>query len=99
MIHVRLMVWLMAVVTLAANRSNSTHPELTNNIAPAPDNDMAHVEWFGFVGIDAGIDDPSDSDNTTNYLNEVAAFCNLAHLAPFTPTEDVSERIDAMTAM
>jgi hypothetical protein len=38
------------------------------------------LEWFGFVGVVCGVDDPHDTSSETNYLDEVKEFSNLAHV-------------------
>ncbi len=53
---------------------------------------------FGFVIVDAGHDDPHDAATTTNYIDEVAPFCDLADIAVFSPGEVIGPRIDAMNA-
>jgi hypothetical protein len=57
-----------------------------------------HLRWFGFLGIDCGIDDPWDPAPVTNYLDEVADFSNLGELCATDPSEDLAPRLDAFAA-
>ncbi|MDP2921706.1 MAG: S8 family serine peptidase, partial [Candidatus Omnitrophota bacterium] len=39
----------------------------------------SHLKYFGFYHVDSYIDDPYDSVNKTNYIDEVKSFTNIAH--------------------
>lgn len=54
------------------------------------------LRWFGYTAVDAGWDDPHDQLAKTCYLDEVAAFTNLAHLAVHGPDEAVERRLADM---
>lgn len=41
------------------------------------------LEWFGFVGVSCQVDDPNDDVGPSDYLDETAAFTNLAHVCAF----------------
>ncbi len=64
-----------------------------------PPVEVPHIRYFGFAMVDAGFDDPLDSEYKTNYLDEVAKFCNTAQLAAFDPAEDITARLDAAAAV
>jgi hypothetical protein len=53
-----------------------------------------HLAYFGFAGIDCGWDDPHDSEIKTNYLDEVAAFTNVAQLCVYSPDDVLDERLE-----
>ena len=38
------------------------------------------LRWFGYTGVDCGLDDPHDNAATTDYSGEVAGFSNLNHI-------------------
>ncbi len=38
------------------------------------------LRWFGYTGIDCGLDDPHDATAITDYSDEVAGFTNLSHI-------------------
>ena len=51
--------------------------------APASAEDL---RYFGFVGIDCGVEDPHDDEPIVDYLPEVTGFTNLAHLCVYDPS-------------
>jgi hypothetical protein len=58
-----------------------------------------HLAYFGFVGVDCGLDDPHDGSSKINYSDEVASFSNLAHLCLFAETEDLAPRLAGLHAL
>ncbi len=40
-------------------------------------------EWFGFIGVRCLLDDPNDEGSTSDYVQEVSGFTNLAHVCVF----------------
>jgi hypothetical protein len=46
-------------------------------LSPACADDL---RWFGYTGIDCGLDDPHDNAAVTDYSDEVAGFSNLSHI-------------------
>ena len=55
-----------------------------------------HLKYFGFTLIDTFWDDPLDSDTKTNYLDEVAAFTNIADLLVVQPSDKIIDRLSFM---
>ena len=60
---------------------------------PLPDKINPNLQFFGFTLIDVGWDDPSDANNKTNYIDEVAGFSNVADMLVVTPTDNIIERL------
>ena len=59
-----------------------------------------HLQYFGFALVDVSWDDPLDEPSTkTNYLDEVAAFTNIADILVVNPTDDIVNRMQAMRAL
>src|SRR5680860_1182300 len=52
-----------------------------------------HLKYFGFVFIDTGWDDPTDSEIKTNYKDEVSGFSNIADIYVGSPTDDIVKRM------
>jgi len=65
-----------------------------DNAASAPP--VEHIKYFGFTLVDTYWDDPTDSENKTNYNDEVATFCNMADILVLSPTDDIVDRMKAM---
>lgn len=63
---------------------------------PLPDKLNPHLKYFGFLLIDVGWDDPTDSENKTNYLEEVQPFTNVADIFPIGPGDNIVERMQTM---
>jgi hypothetical protein len=57
-----------------------------------------HLRYFGFALIDVFWDDPHDSSATTNYLSEVDTFSNVAHLAVYSHTDNIVQRVATMNS-
>ncbi|MCA6361414.1 MAG: T9SS type A sorting domain-containing protein [Bacteroidetes bacterium] len=57
-----------------------------------------HLRYFGFALIDVFWDDPHDTSAVTNYLNEVDTFSNVAHLAVYSPSDNIVQRIANMNS-
>jgi len=57
----------------------------------------AHLRFFGYAGVDSGLRDPHVGGDKTNYLDEVADFCNIAGLNVYDPAESAAARLDAMS--
>ncbi|MFK8103287.1 MAG: hypothetical protein AB8G15_12205 [Saprospiraceae bacterium] len=56
--------------------------------------------YFGFALVDVGWDDPSDDPiSKINYLDEVAAFTNIADILVVSPTDQIVDRLEAMDAV
>jgi len=55
------------------------------------------LRWFGYAAVDSGWDDPHDQVSKTCYLDEVAAFTNLAGMAIHAPDEAVGRRLEDMS--
>lgn len=63
------------------------------SIAKAP----SHLKYFGFALVDVGWDDPHDDSAKTDYVDEVAGFCNLADLLVVDPSTKVNLKLDRMS--
>ena len=72
--------------------------EKDNNTTPYPAPTNTNLKYFGYTLVDVGFDDPSDKDKKTNYVDEVAAFTNMADILVTEPTDDIVSRIDNMDA-
>ncbi len=58
------------------------------------------LAYFGFALVDVGWDDPTDDPIAkTNYLDEVAAFSNIADILVVAPTDLIVDRLEAMDAV
>lgn len=57
-----------------------------------------HLRYFGFALIDVFWDDPHDTSAITNYLSEVDTFSNVAHLAVYSPTDTIVQRVANMNS-
>jgi hypothetical protein len=57
-----------------------------------------HLRYFGFALIDVFWDDPHDTSAVTNYLSEVDTFSNVAHLAVYSPTDNIVQRVATMNS-
>ena len=60
---------------------------------PLSDKINSNLEYFGFTLIDVGWDDPTDSQDKINYIDEISAFSNLADILVISPEEDIQDRI------
>ena len=56
----------------------------------------AHLKHFGFYLVDVQIDDPLDGESKSNYIDEVAAFSNVAQLSAYYDSEDIRGRVRRM---
>ncbi|MBA2611155.1 MAG: hypothetical protein H0U95_04235 [Bacteroidetes bacterium] len=56
-----------------------------------------HLKYFGFTLVDVGWDDPLDSITKTNYVDEVAAFSNVADILVVNPTDNIIARMQMMS--
>ncbi len=56
-----------------------------------------HLKYFGFTLVDVGWDDPLDTITKINYIDEVAAFSNVADILVVNPTEDIIPRMQLMS--
>lgn len=56
----------------------------------------SHIKYFGFSLIDVSWDDPTDSPSTTNYIDEVSAFTNIADILVINPTDNIENRLNIM---
>ncbi len=59
-------------------------------------NAPSHLKYFGYVAIDCFYDDPLDNSNLNNYISEVDSFSNIAHMCVFSPTDDITTRVNNM---
>jgi hypothetical protein len=92
-------VFIAASVLLAALHGDE-HPQsglksLATDQPPGAAGNARHLKYFGFVGIDCGVDDPGDEEHKTNYIDEVQGFTNVAHLCVPAPDTPLEERIQA----
>ena len=55
-----------------------------------------HLRYFGYAGIDVGLDDPFDDTNKMNYVDEVASFCNVGHITANHPMNLMHDRLQVM---
>lgn len=62
--------------------------------APFPTKTNQNLQYFGYTLIDVGWDDPSDSENKTNYIDEVHTFSNVADILVVDPSESIVERMN-----
>ncbi len=77
------------------NCSNSSDPSSGNqNVSEG----TSHLKYFGYVGIDCGLDDPHDASTKTNYADEVSSFSNIAHVCVYGPTDDLRARLEHLKA-
>ena len=76
-------------ILLSCNKSDS----ITENIV-----DSTHLKYFGFTLIDVFWDDPLDTENKTNYLDEVANFSNMADILVLNPSDHIISRVEFMNA-
>ncbi len=82
---------ILACALIAAGCKKKENTE----VYPAPVN--PNLEYFGYALVDVGFDDPTDKEVKTNYLDEVSSFTNLADILVVEPTDDIRERITAMS--
>lgn len=61
---------------------------------PLPEKTNANLTLFGFTLIDVGWDDPTDSEDKTNYIDEVSPFSNVADLLVREPSENITSRLN-----
>ncbi|XLS28645.1 hypothetical protein ACJD0Z_15770 [Flavobacteriaceae bacterium M23B6Z8] len=59
---------------------------------------QSELSYFGFTLVDTYWDDPSDSVIKTNYIDEVAAFSNIADILVINPQDQLVERLKMMNA-
>lgn len=52
-----------------------------------------HIKYFGFALIDTYHDDPTDTENKTNYSNEISGFANIADILVVNPSDDIRQRV------
>lgn len=52
-----------------------------------------HIEYFGFTIVDTYWDDPTDSEQKTNYADEIHGFSNLADILVVNPNNTIIERV------
>lgn len=62
---------------------------------PLSDKLNMNLEYFGFTLIDVGWDDPSDSEEKTNYIDEISSFSNLADVLVVSPEDNIQDRLNA----
>lgn len=55
-----------------------------------------HLIHFGFTLVDVGWDDPFDTIAKTNYIDEVAAFSNVADILVVHPTDTIISQLQLM---
>lgn len=55
-----------------------------------------NLKYFGYALTDVGWDDPNDAINKTNYIDEVAAFTNIADLLVTSPEDNIKEHLALM---
>ena len=70
--------------------------ETSEESFPAKSN--TNLEYFGFTLIDVSWDDPSDEEIKTNYIDEVAAFTNIADILVYDPMENIVDRLNVFEA-
>ncbi len=58
-------------------------------------NSGSHIKYFGFTIIDTHWDDPTDSETKRNYADEVHDFSNLADILVVSPTDNLTQRVQA----
>ena len=56
----------------------------------------SQLKYFGFSLIDTYWDDPTDSEMKTNYIDEVAAFTNIADILVLGPEDNILAKIQNM---
>jgi len=64
-------------------------------IIPPP----SRLKYFGFYLVDTSVDDVYDDVKKTNYIDEVAEYTNLNHLAVFNTTDDIISRVESMNEL
>jgi hypothetical protein len=78
--------WIAGLVSalVLTGCAGSIEPERGNPRLGATVSPGTHgLEWFGFVGVRCQLDDPNDEEATSDYVNEVSGFTNLAHVCVF----------------
>jgi len=89
------MKYLFALVSIVLFSSGCKEKDET--LLPAPSDTIIttneDLKHFGFTLIDTYWDDPLDSEEKSNYSDEVFTFSNMADLIPLGPDDDLRERI------
>ncbi|QDT97999.1 hypothetical protein [Gimesia aquarii] len=80
-----LLIFLTSQSKIACSQVKASESESTNN--------NSHLKYFGFTLIDVGWDDPTDKNHKTNYIDEVAPFCNVADMLVVSPDESIIPRL------
>lgn len=62
---------------------------------PFPIKTNQNLKYFGYTLVDVGWDDPTDSENKTNYIDEVHSFSNIADILVVNPTDNILDRMNA----
>lgn len=90
----------ISLLAFVANQALAAQSLGSANVKVSPktgttsgDSEDSHLKYFGFALIDVGWDDPTDDSNRTNYLSEVADFCNIADILAVDPSDDLRERL------
>lgn len=92
-------------VTSAAADESSSSPtsgvdgDSSSESGAVPDGttgEPSSLQYFGFVGVHCGLDDPHDADDKTVYVDEVAGFTNVAHVCPL--DLDISPQLTTVVA-
>ncbi len=61
---------------------------------PFPPKTNPNLKYFGYTLVDVGWDDPTDTENKTNYIDEVESFSNVADILVTTPTDNIIGRME-----
>lgn len=68
-------------------------------IETIPIEEAEHLQYFGFTIVDTYFDDPTDNVSKTSYVDEVHRFSNVADILVVNPTDDLVEKMSAMSAV
>lgn len=61
-----------------------------DNIHTVSNNELT---FFGFAVIDCGWNDPNDSTDKTNYIDEISGFANVGQMCVYSPDDSLGNRI------
>ena len=53
-----------------------------------------NLKYFGFTLVDVSFDDPTDNEDKTNYIDEVAGFSNIADIFIYEADQNIEENLD-----
>jgi len=57
-----------------------------------------NLTYFGWSLVDTYFDDPTDSEEKSNYVDEIAPFSNVGDILPSGPNDDIRDRLETFQA-